>query len=172
MCNKMLCLEIQYPYYDAIHAMVTNVNKSIKKKKKLPQQQGILIKIGVKISEGYASHDCSVWVSYLPAGLLNFINSFPAEYIVVVSVRARIPQRMRQFVVKKHPFEQLSLSVGCVLSCVLSLTLQLVRCRVTERERHRGKSLGQCYSSLFTWEGPGRPQIAAPQQCQLKSTDQ
>lgn len=33
MCNKMLCLEIQYPYYDAIHAMVTNVNKSIKKKK-------------------------------------------------------------------------------------------------------------------------------------------
>lgn len=98
-------------------------------------------------------------VGYLPAGLLNYINSSPAEYIVVVSVRVRIRQRIWQFVVKKHPFERLSLSVGCVLSCVLSLTLQLVRCKVTDRERHRGKSPGQCYSCLFTWEGPCRPRI-------------
>lgn len=83
------------------------------------------------------SHGCSVLVSYLQAGLLKYINYFPAEYIVVVSVRVRIRQRMRQFVVKKHPFDRLSLSVGCVLSSVLSLTLQLVRCRVTERERQR-----------------------------------
>jgi len=64
---------------------------------------------------------------------------------------------MRRFVVKKHQFELLSLSVGCVLSSVLSLTPQLVRYRVAERETHRGKSLGQCYSCLFTQEGPCRP---------------
>ncbi len=60
--------------------------------------------------------------------------------------------RMRRFVLNKHQFERLRLSVGCVLNRVLSLTLQLVRYRVT-REKDRGKSLGQCYSCLFTQEG-------------------
>ncbi len=60
----------------------------------------------------------------------------------------------------EHQFERLRLSVGCVLNRVLSLTLQLVRYRVT-REKDRGKSLGQCISAslLRKAAGPCRSRI-------------
>lgn len=84
----------------------------------------------LSIGEGNVSPGCSVWVGYL----LDYIKSSPAEYVAVLSVRVRNLQRMRRFVVKKHQFERLSLSVGCVLSCVLSLTLQVVMCK-SHRDR-------------------------------------